>query len=199
MYLNALLSTENGVSGLFETPKNSIDQVNTNICSFFKVVLESNRKLDQQRLGQKQQIIKKKQIHGSDVTRNSFHSFLEKNLDSIYSASTSIYPVRILQDIQNADFLAGEIVYLLQKRAHFRQIQSLILRKVISNPSIKGIRLSCSGRVGGRSKKAQKSKTQSVQWGETSLHVFSSKLDFANKSASTLFGKVGVKVWLCYK
>ncbi len=111
----------------------------------------------------------------------------------------TIHPIRIIQDIQNAEFLAREIVYLLQKRAAFRQVQSHILRQVTHSDIIRGIRISCSGRVGGRSKKAQKAKTQSVQWGESGLHVFSSKLDYASKSASTLFGKVGIKVWLCFK
>lgn len=164
--------------------------------------------------------VEKYSINKEKRNRNAsqyVHSFLEKNIDSkvrqgnapkifcggqnstLFNFPT-IYPVKVLQEVQNAEFLAGEIVYLLQKRAHFRQIQSFILRKIDKNQFIiKGIRLSCSGRVGGRSKKAQKSKTQSLQWGETSLHVFSSKLDFASKSASTLFGKVGVKVWLCYR
>ena len=184
--LNALLSTQNGISDLFQAAKSTKNQIylttyKNDICSFLDQVT-----------------VKKKQ-NESVAKLNTFHSFLEKNIRSTPFDLTTIYPVKILQEIQNAEFLAGEIVYLLQKRAHFRQIQSFVLRKVAKNASIKGIRLSCSGRVGGRSKKAQKSKTQSVQWGETSLHVFSSKLDFASKNASTLFGKVGIKVWLCYK
>lgn len=134
----------------------------------------------------------------------SSNKFAFGNHTGIFGANArksiaSIHPIRVIQDIQNAEFLAREIVYLLQKRAAFREIQSHILRQVVKSDMIKGIRISCSGRVGGRSKKAQKAKTQSVQWGESGLHVFSSKLDFASKSASTLFGKVGIKVWLCFK
>ena len=64
---------------------------------------------------------------------------------------------------------------------------------------ITGIRISCSGRVGGRSKKAQRSRKDTFMWGETGLHVFSSDLDFAKTHAETAFGVVGVKVWVCTK
>jgi small subunit ribosomal protein S3 len=64
---------------------------------------------------------------------------------------------------------------------------------------MEGFRITYSGRLGGRSKKAQRSRQKTFQWGKTSSHVFSSKLSFASKSALTKFGKVGIKVWVCYK
>lgn len=64
---------------------------------------------------------------------------------------------------------------------------------------VTGIRISCKGRVGGRSKKAQRSRKDTLMWGETGLHVFSSKLDFAKTHAETPFGLVGVQVWVCTK
>lgn len=66
------------------------------------------------------------------------------------------------------------------------------------NPLVKGVRIACSGRVASRSKKAQKARRESIQWGETSLNVFSESVYFAGKSAQTTFGKIGVKVWICY-
>ena len=127
----------------------------------------------------------------------------QEKLSTILNRESSVFStfcaIRVPLEIQNASMLIGEIVYLLQRRVAFRQIKDQILRNTSESAIIKGIRLACSGRLGGRSKKAQKAKTQSVQWGETSLHVFSSKLSFASRSANTPFGKVGVKLWICYK
>ena len=39
----------------------------------------------------------------------------------------------------------------------------------------------------------------SLKFGKISLHVFSSKVDYAEARASTAFGILGVKVWICYK
>ena len=111
----------------------------------------------------------------------------------------TLHPIRAISPIQNAGFLLESVVYLLQRKSSFRQIKENIFRDLAYSQLIKGMRLSCAGRLGGRSKKAQKAKTQSAQWGETSLTVFSSRLAFASKGVNTPYGKVGVKIWLCYK
>ena len=111
----------------------------------------------------------------------------------------TVYPIRAISPFQSAGFLLESIAYLLQRKSSFRQIKDDIFRELDQYQIIKGARLSCAGRLGGRSKKAQKAKTQSAQWGETSLTVFSSRLDFASKGVNTTYGKVGVKLWLCYK
>lgn len=128
-----------------------------------------------------------------------FHAALETTLYSRLLTPSKLCPIRVVQDSQSAQFLAQETAYLLQRGVSFKQIQNQIVADCTKNESVKGIRLSCSGRVGGRSKKAQKSKLQSMQWGNTSLHVFSSRLSFWKTSANTSFGKIGIKLWLCYK
>ena len=94
--------------------------------------------------------------------------------------------------------MADEIVYFLEKRVPFRRIKAKISQHLSQNPKIRGLRITCSGRVGGKSKKAQRAKTECVKYGQTSLHVFSSQIDFASRTASTVFGSVGVKVWMSY-
>jgi hypothetical protein len=117
-----------------------------------------------------------------------------KNLKS----STNLRFFRSFTEKQSALFLAQEIIYYLQLRIPFRRIKNQILRSIGKIKMIKGIRITCSGRVGGKSKKAQRAKVETLKLGQTSLHVFSSKIDFACKSALTNFGLVGVKVWICY-
>ena len=112
--------------------------------------------------------------------------------------SVELQTIRAIWEGQNADLLAEEILHYLGKRIPFRRIKYQIVREMERDPAIKGVRIHCSGRLGGRSKKAQKAKTESIQWGQTSLHVFSSKLSYSSKEGVTSFGKIGVKVWICY-
>lgn len=100
---------------------------------------------------------------------------------------------------QNPLFLAAQVVFSLEERTPFRRFKHRLIREISKNSMVKGVRITCSGRVAARSKKAQKAKVESIQWGETSLHVFSELVHFASKSAQTSFGKVGVKVWVCYR
>ncbi len=101
---------------------------------------------------------------------------------------------------QNASFFIDEIIYYLEKKVPFFKIKNYILKKLTEMKflRIKGIRVTCSGRIKGKSKKAQRSKIQNFKYGETSLHVFSSKIDFKSKNAFTSLGTLGVKTWICY-
>ncbi len=100
---------------------------------------------------------------------------------------------------QNALFIAEEIVYQLQRRNSFRQIQTKLLQELGNKAAIKGVRVTCVGRIGGRAKKAQRARGESFKMGQTSLHLFDSQVSFASKTGLTPFGAVGVKVWVCWK
>jgi len=105
---------------------------------------------------------------------------------------------------QHADFIAQEIAYALTRRVSFRTIKLQLTQELELNTSkawgsVRGIRVTCAGRGNQKSKKAQRAKTVRFQWGQTSLHVFSEKVGFSSRPALTSFGKIGVKVWVCYK
>jgi small subunit ribosomal protein S3 len=113
-------------------------------------------------------------------------------------ASTALYLYKSVQEEQTAQFLSGEIAFYLERRVPFRRLKQALI-KDLQKSHIEGIRVICSGRVGGRSKKAQRAKKDGFQWGQTSCHVFSSRLSFDSRSALTPLGKVGIKVWVCFK
>ena len=128
-----------------------------------------------------------------------YNNYLESFLASFYKLDLDLIPFKVKNDWQHASYLAQEIVYFLEKRIPFRRLKGKLLKQLSQIESIRGVRITCSGRVGGKSKKAQRSKTECLKYGQTSLQVFSSKIDFSLKTAFTSFGSVGVKVWICYK
>ncbi len=127
-----------------------------------------------------------------------YKNYIQHFLTSQFNINTEFVPFGVLQDWQSAGFLADEIVYFLERRVTFRRLKNKILKKITPFSNIRGIRISCSGRVGGKSKKAQRAKTECVKYGQTSRHTFSSRIDFAARTARTIFGSVGIKVWICY-
>ena len=132
------------------------------------------------------------------IRNSSYKKHLELQLSNVFSSDVTVSFFRFFNEKQSAIFLAEEIIYYLEKRISFFKIKNQILRDIHKNLFLKGLRITCSGRVGGRSKKAQRAKTQIIKYGQTSLHVFSSKIDFASKHANTPFGLLGIKVWICY-
>jgi hypothetical protein len=131
--------------------------------------------------------------------RHKYRTLLQGHLSSVYDMPVRLWNLGVRQEWQGAGFLADEIAALLQQRVPFRRVKYRLLRACSEQPHIAGIRVQCSGRVGGKSKKAQRAKVESVTWGQTSLHVFSSRIDFAARTAQTALGSTGVKVWMCYK
>jgi small subunit ribosomal protein S3 len=56
-----------------------------------------------------------------------------------------------------------------------------------------GIKLKVSGRLGG----AEIARTEEIKQGRTPLHTFRMDIDYANVFALTVYGKIGIKVWIC--
>lgn len=128
--------------------------------------------------------------------RNHFENYLSSQLSNI---DVQFYPFVSRQCWQSASFLADEIVYFLERRISFSRLRNRIARQASMQPFIRGIRITCSGRVGGKSKKAQRATQEFIKFGSTGGHVFENRIDFASTSAHTPFGLLGIKVWICYK
>lgn len=112
---------------------------------------------------------------------------------------TSLNLIRGVSAYQNVEFCLYSVLFLYKRRFSFLKVKELVFKMLSSNQTVRGARLVCSGRQGGRSKSAMRAKKQSALWGETALSLFSSRLAFASASVNTSFGQVGVKLWICYK
>lgn len=137
-------------------------------------------------------------FNDSPINRN-YQNYLTNYISTQYNLPYHSYNFWLQQDFQNAGFLADEIVYFLEKRVPFKRIKHRIAKEMSNCSWINGIRLEFSGRVSARSKKAQRAKHEVIKLGQTSLHVFNYKIDYAARTAYTSYGSVGIKVWICYK
>ncbi|HTO14939.1 MAG TPA: 30S ribosomal protein S3 [Edaphocola sp.] len=56
-----------------------------------------------------------------------------------------------------------------------------------------GIKVKASGRLGG----AEIARSEEIKQGRTPLHTFRMDIDYASVYAMTVYGKIGLKVWIC--
>jgi small subunit ribosomal protein S3 len=56
-----------------------------------------------------------------------------------------------------------------------------------------GIKIRCAGRLGG----AELARVESYHWGRVPLHTLRAEIDYGFAEAKTLYGKLGVKCWIC--
>jgi small subunit ribosomal protein S3 len=83
-----------------------------------------------------------------------------------------------------ASQLAGKISF---RRAMKKAIVSAM------RMGAEGIRISCSGRLGG----AEMSRNEQYKQGRIPLHTLRADIDFAKAISFTTYGAIGVKVWIC--
>ncbi len=56
-----------------------------------------------------------------------------------------------------------------------------------------GIKVKVAGRLGG----AEIARTEEIKQGRMPLHTFRMDIDYASVFALTVYGKIGIKVWIC--
>ena len=91
----------------------------------------------------------------------------------------------------NAQLVAESIAQQLENRVSFRRAMKSTMSRTMK-AGAKGIKTSCSGRLGG----ADMARTEFYSEGTIPLQTIRADIDYGFAEADTTYGKVGVKVWV---
>ena len=91
----------------------------------------------------------------------------------------------------SAQVIAQQIAADIEKRMPFRRSMKSALERVMKAGALGG-KVSIGGRLNG----ADIARRESISRGKTPLHTLRTNIDFANVRAETIFGTIGVKVWI---
>ena len=92
---------------------------------------------------------------------------------------------------REAQLVAENIAQQLENRISFRRAMKSCMGRAMKSGA-KGIKASCSGRLGG----ADMARTETYSDGTIPLHTLRADIDYGFAEADTTYGKVGVKVWI---
>jgi len=100
-----------------------------------------------------------------------------------------------IKEIKNpsidAQLVAQNVALQLEKRIAFRRAMKRAMDQAISSGA-KGIKISCSGRLGG----AEMSRRETYKVGKLPLQTFRADIDYGFSEALTTYGILGVKTWI---
>ena len=167
------------------------------ICSRIKYFY--NQKLANQRKRMRKMFAK---TYFKDLVKKKYKQHISNILSDIVKSNVILRVRHLKSDYLSANSLAEEIAYYMKRGSRFGQIKNRIIQELdqgLISPKIIGMRISCSGRIGGRSKKALRSRTLGLRNGSVPLNNFTRKIDYCYKKARTRYGIVGIKVWLSYR
>jgi small subunit ribosomal protein S3 len=107
----------------------------------------------------------------------------------------------VLLDIQEikkpeieAGLVAENVALQLERRIAFRRAMKKAVETAMSLGA-EGIRIQCSGRLGG----ADIARREWQRKGRVPLHTLRENIDYGFFEAHTVYGKIGVKCWICKK
>jgi small subunit ribosomal protein S3 len=92
----------------------------------------------------------------------------------------------------DAQLVAQGVAEQLSNRVSFRRAMRKSMQSALKSGVVKGIRVQCSGRLGG----AEMSRSEFYREGRVPLHTLRANIDYGFYEARTTFGRIGVKVWL---
>ena len=92
---------------------------------------------------------------------------------------------------REAQLIAENIAQQLESRISFRRAMKSCMGRAMKSGA-KGIKTSCSGRLGG----ADMARTETYSDGTIPLHTLRADIDYGFAEADTTYGKIGVKVWV---
>ena len=87
----------------------------------------------------------------------------------------------------------GEVDHIKEEnRINYKRAIKLSIASAL-RMGAEGIKIKVSGRLGG----AEIARTEEIKQGRVPLHTFRMEIDYANVFALTVYGKIGIKVWIC--
>nr|YP_008802550.1 ribosomal protein S3 [Monomastix sp. OKE-1]AGZ90203.1 ribosomal protein S3 [Monomastix sp. OKE-1] len=142
--------------------------------------------------GDKQKGKHAKSVPKLPLSLSSFPHVVASPLEAFTGSKVDFVPVKLHSRYQSASFLSQYIAQSIEKSMSFRQIFRIIQKDILRDSKILGMKIQCSGRING----AEIAKVESKKMGQTSLHTFSARVDFGTAEAYTMYGIIGIKVWL---
>lgn len=116
---------------------------------------------------------------------------LKKQLEDLTGKNVALNIEEIKLPDMDAQLVAENIAAQLERRISFRKAMKSVMGRAMKLGA-KGIKTSCSGRLGG----AEIARTERYHEGTIPLQTLRADIDYGFWEANTTYGKIGVKVWI---
>ncbi len=123
---------------------------------------------------------------GSEVDK------IREELKKLTSQDVQINIVEIRKPEMDAAIVGESIAKQIESRMNYRRAIKMAIQATM-RAGAEGIKVRISGRLNG----AEMARSEEYKDGRTPLHTFRADIDYSLQEALTVYGKIGVKVWIC--
>ena len=124
------------------------------------------------------------------------HCFLGSNVKHDPNPPKRKYDLDIsIKEIKDAGLSAQvvleEMTLDIEKRVKFKRVMKQAMERV-KKAGAKGVKISVAGRLGG----VDIARTEKASWGNIPLHTLRADIEYSRGVARTIYGAIGIKVWI---
>ncbi len=123
---------------------------------------------------------------GSEVDR------IKEELKKLSGQDVQINIVELRKPELDANIVGESIAKQVEARINYKRAIKMAIQSAM-RAGAEGIKVRISGRLNG----AEMARSEEFKDGRTPLHTFRADIDYALKEALTVYGKLGIKVWIC--
>ena len=124
-----------------------------------------------------------------DKLREELAVVLERRLGSAKDVAVNVEEIK--RPELSAKLVADNIAAQLVQRISFRRAMKRAVQSTM-RMGAQGIKIKCAGRLGG----AEIARVEGYHEGRVPLHTLRADIDYAQSTARTTYGTIGVKVWI---
>ena len=117
---------------------------------------------------------------------------IREELKKLTGKDVQINIVEIRKPELDAAIVGESIAKQIEARINYRRAIKMAIQSTI-RAGAEGIKVRIAGRLNG----AEMARSEEYKEGRTPLHTFRADIDYCLKEALTVYGKIGIKVWIC--
>ena len=114
------------------------------------------------------------------------------NLALTPKISIKFFSVKTTDVLEKASTVADSIIDALEKRKAFRGVIKKAKEDLMRRTRVKGVKIQVAGRLNG----AEIARSEWVRAGRVPLQTLRANIDYSYRTANTIYGIIGVKVWI---
>jgi len=117
---------------------------------------------------------------------------IREELRKLTNQDIQINIIEIRKPELDAAIVGESIAKQIESRINYRRAIKMAIQSTI-RAGAEGIKVRISGRLNG----AEMARSEEYKEGRIPLHTFRADIDYAIKEAQTVYGKIGIKTWIC--
>ncbi len=129
---------------------------------------------------------------GAEDLKQEIKKFFLKNWPKIAKMEVRLEVEEIKQPNSQAAIVGQEVASQIERRMPYRRVMKQTLDKITQNNEVEGAKILIKGRLGG----ADIARKEWLKKGRVPLQTFRSNVDYAQATAYTTYGTVGIKIWI---